>query len=284
MNNTGKVDKFRAKTVTQKAQKLKRLKELLEAKKAKDRVGNQPPTKVKNKKRNQMATTTTAQSKMSTLQQNMQQKLKGARFRWINESLYTKTGDKAFDMVQKDPSIFEEYHQGFSAQVEKWPVNPVDVYIDFLQNKPKMTVADLGCGEAKLAATVGDKHTVHSFDLVAHNRYVTPCNIAHVPLEDETVDVAIFCLALMGTDFIKFIREANRILKSRGELKIAEVVSRIPDIDAFISALKKQGFKLAYKDTNNKMFIMIDLVKTGRSPAKYSEQSNLLKSCIYKRR
>ncbi|KAJ2899188.1 25S rRNA (adenine645-N1)-methyltransferase [Coemansia aciculifera] len=222
---------------------------------------------------------------LSTLQQKMQQKLKGARFRWINEALYTTTGDKALEMVQSDPSIFEEYHSGFSAQVEKWPVNPVDVFIGYLRSKPKrLVVADLGCGAARLSATVGQQHTVHSFDLVAYNDLITPCNIADVPLPDDAVDVAIFCLALMGTDFLKFIREANRILRIGGELKIAEVVSRVSDVDAFVQALEGQGFKLARTDASNKMFIMFDFTKVRRSPAKLREAPGLLKPCIYKRR
>ncbi|KAJ1865222.1 25S rRNA (adenine645-N1)-methyltransferase [Coemansia sp. RSA 2703] len=223
---------------------------------------------------------------LSKLQQKMQQKLKGARFRWINETLYTTTGDKAFEMVQNDPRIFEEYHQGFSAQVEKWPVNPVDVFIKQLQQRDRLVVADMGCGEAKLAATVGNQHTVHSFDLVAYNSLITPCNIAEVPLEDATADMVIFCLALMGTDFIKFIREANRILRQGGELKIAEVVSRVTDIAAFVSELETQGFRLKHKDAANKMFIMLDFVKIRPFSEASSRNNNseLLKPCIYKRR
>ncbi|KAJ1933619.1 25S rRNA (adenine645-N1)-methyltransferase [Linderina pennispora] len=215
----------------------------------------------------------------------MQQKLKGARFRWINEMLYTTTGDRAFDMVQKDPAIFEEYHRGFSSQVEKWPVNPIDVFIGYLKkSSKKLVVADMGCGEAGIAAAVGNQHEIHSFDLVAHNRYITPCNIANVPMERDTADVVIFSLALMGTDFLKFIREANRILRKGGELKIAEVVSRIPDIDGFVKALEGQGFKHTHKDASNKMFIMLDFVKTKSPPASFNANSTLLKPCIYKRR
>ncbi|KAJ2539503.1 25S rRNA (adenine645-N1)-methyltransferase [Coemansia sp. RSA 1933] len=223
---------------------------------------------------------------LSKLQQKMQQKLKGARFRWINETLYTTTGTKAFDMMRDDPKIFEEYHQGFTSQVEKWPVNPVDVFIKQLEmTKKRLVVADMGCGEAKLAATVRKQHKVHSFDLVAYNKYITACNIAKVPLKNGVVDVVIFCLALMGTDFIKFIREANRILRAGGELKIAEVVSRISDIDSFVSALEKQGFKLEHKDVSNKMFAVFQLTKVGEVPPLLSDGAkDLLKPCIYKRR
>ena len=37
---------------------------------------------------------------------------------------------------------------------------------------------------------------------------VTACNLAHVPLPNASLDVAVFCLALMGTDWIKFVEEA----------------------------------------------------------------------------
>ncbi|KAJ2023250.1 25S rRNA (adenine645-N1)-methyltransferase [Coemansia sp. S85] len=275
--------------------KLNKVKELLAAKREKDvlkssedaasRAKSDSTGKCVVPKAAPSSATSSSSGGLSVLQQKMQQKLKGARFRWINEALYTTTGDKALEMVQKDPTIFEEYHQGFSAQVEKWPVNPVDVFIDYLRSKPKqLVVADLGCGEARLSATVGQQHTVHSFDLVAYNELITPCNIADVPLPSDSVDMAIFCLALMGTDFIKFIREANRILRVGGELKIAEVVSRVSDVDAFVLALEGQGFKLTRTNAKNKMFIMLDFTKVKRSPAKLSDKPNLLKPCIYKRR
>jgi ribosomal RNA-processing protein 8 len=41
---------------------------------------------------------------------------------------------------------------------------------------------------------------VHSFDLVAVNEMVTACDMANVPLQDENIDIAVFCLSLMGTN------------------------------------------------------------------------------------
>ena len=48
--------------------------------------------------------------------------------------------------------------------------------------------------------------TVHSFDLVAGAPGVVACNMAAVPLGDTSVDAAIFCLALMGTDYGAFLQ------------------------------------------------------------------------------
>ena len=50
-----------------------------------------------------------------------------------------------------------KYHRGFREQVEKWPVHPLDIIIEWLGKYPKARVADFGCGEARLAATVPNK-------------------------------------------------------------------------------------------------------------------------------
>lgn len=43
------------------------------------------------------------------------------------------------------------------------------------------------------------------------------------------MDVAVFCLALMGTDYGSFLEEAVRVLRPGGWLWIAEVRSRFAD-------------------------------------------------------
>lgn len=64
--------------------------------------------------------------------------------------------------------------------MESWPVNPVDVIIKQLKKLPAGTiVADLGCGDAKIAHTL-TKQKVLSFDLVAKNDKVVACDISKV--------------------------------------------------------------------------------------------------------
>jgi len=48
-----------------------------------------------------------APTSLSSLQQKMKDKLSGARFRWINEQLYTTESTKAFESFQDDPSLFD---------------------------------------------------------------------------------------------------------------------------------------------------------------------------------
>ncbi|RUP47814.1 methyltransferase-domain-containing protein [Jimgerdemannia flammicorona] len=255
-------------------------------------------------------------SGLTSLQQRMRKKLSGARFRWLNEQLYTTSGNKSFELFREKPEMFEEvrrpfqsvpfYHAGFRSQVSSWPTNPVDVLIENLRTKPTdTTIADLGCGDAKIASVLA-KHKVLSFDLVARNDKVVACDIAKVPLPPKFVDVAVFCLSLMGTNYIDFLTEASRILKPNGELKIAEVVSRFSDVDAFVDVLSAIGFDLVSKDDSNTMFILFDFVKRagadgdgskkhgdgkgkggaagGTLPQALRKAEELLKPCLYKKR
>lgn len=64
---------------------------------------------------------------------------------------------------------------------------------------------------------------VHSFDLVAAAPHVVACNMAHVPLPDASADVAVFSLALMGTDYGSFLVEAARVVRHKGWIWLAEV-------------------------------------------------------------
>lgn len=80
--------------------------------------------------------------------------------------------------------------------------------------------------------------------MVAVNDLVTKCDMKKVPLNPESVDMAVFSLSLMGTNVIEFLLEAHRVLKQKGVLKIAEVVSRIEDRYVFIRKVESIGFKL----------------------------------------
>ena len=101
--------------------------------------------------------------------------------------------------------------------------------------KGQSTIADLGCGTASLAYRLQPSLkalnlTLHSFDLSKPSGpsapLVTVADISALPLADGSVDVAIFCLALMGTNWLDFIDEAWRLLRWRGELWVSEIKSR----------------------------------------------------------
>lgn len=108
--------------------------------------------------------------------------------------------------------------------------------------------------------------------------------------ESASVDAAVFCLALMGTDYGTFITEAFRVLRSGGLLWIAEVRSRFVksngggDVFAsFVEALKQQGLNVTHQDSSNKMFVVFEAKKVADS-CDVTVQWPELKPCLYKRR
>ncbi|XP_064608821.1 ribosomal RNA-processing protein 8-like isoform X2 [Liolophura sinensis] len=217
----------------------------------------------------------------STLKEKVTAKLTSARFRFLNEQLYTQTGQESYNLFAEDEEAFLVYHDGFQNQVEKWPSNPLDSIIKYISNKPpSLIVADFGCGDARLAQSIPNK--VHSFDLVALNEHVTACDMAKVPLKKRSVDICVFCLSLMGTNLVDYLTEANRILKTGGILKIAEVSSRFDSLPQFIDSLKKLGFSSINQNTPSRMFVLLDFKKVSHPQTTALALS--LKPCVYKRR
>ncbi|KYM92446.1 Ribosomal RNA-processing protein 8 [Atta colombica] len=226
----------------------------------------------------------TLRDKKPTLRDRMQMQLKASRFRFINETLYNNDSLQSKHYFQKDPDSFMAYHAGYKQQIEQWPINPLDVIISSIKKLPTDNViADFGCGEARLAASV--PHTVHSFDFIALNDEVKACDMAHTPLLMNSIHVVVFCLSLMGSNLNDYIIEANRVLKNNGILKIAEVESRFEDVKDFIRLLRHYGFKNTWKDLSHNLFYFMDFKKNEDISMKRKNLPAItLKSCVYKKR
>lgn len=69
------------------------------------------------------------------LKERMMSRLTSARFRFINEQMYRSTGSEAAEMFAHDKDAFTVYHVGFQSQVSKWPTNPVDKMIDYINRR-----------------------------------------------------------------------------------------------------------------------------------------------------
>ena len=181
-------------------------------------------------------------------------------------------------------------------------------------------------------ASVKHQHIqVHSFDLVG-SELVTACDIAHTPLKKEQVDVAgtyyaayifnhlVFCLSLMGTNYLDFILEAWRICKIGSRLMIAEVESRfassspsshsgpVDDDEAeeeasafvenreadFIAEVESVGFKLCGTvDKTNRVFVLMEFEKIKKAESTSHRkrpkavsvgEKPSLRPCMYKKR
>lgn len=86
---------------------------------------------------NQINTTATPQNKkckVTTLREKMTQKLKAAKFRLLNEQIYTNTGKAMHKYFKESVEDFEAYHEGYKQQVSKWPLNPLSLIIKKINN------------------------------------------------------------------------------------------------------------------------------------------------------
>lgn len=289
-------------------------------------------------------------SKLTPLQSQMQEKLVSARFRHLNQTLYTTPSSQSLKLFSESPSSFTSYHAGFRAQVAVWPQNPVDTFIADLQARAAITpppsqkqkwrderkvkkkasataipttrldplprsgpsnictIADLGCGDATLAGTLtplASKLSLRllSFDLAIgdgpHTALISVADICHLPLRVNEVDIAVLCLALMGTNWVEAVDEVARIVRPGGEVWVAEVRSRFArskttrgegfrdkgddeilaeqdesiagssslvkqdtDVLPFVAVFQRRGFALKGKpDLGNKMFMRMRFIR-----------------------
>ncbi|XP_062127998.1 ribosomal RNA-processing protein 8 [Drosophila sulfurigaster albostrigata] len=209
--------------------------------------------------------------------------LMGGRFRYINEQLYTMNSKKAEDLFRSDSGAFDAYHAGYRQQVEKWPSNPLNRIIKLVKRLSKTAViGDFGCGEGKLAQSVPNK--VYSMDLVSRRADIVACNITKTPLEAQALDVAVYCLSLMGTNLNDYLLEANRVLKLHGNVYIAEIQSRFEDVREFIRFMTSCGFDLVKKDVAVNYFYFFHFRKMRHVGKDVKLKPFSLKPCLYRKR
>ena len=188
-------------------------------------------------------------------------------FSRMNNRWYAAGSQKTHARLEANPEEWAHYHTMYQELRASWDVVPYQEEVRWLeQRKKSLDVADLGCGEALIAKAVGDHHRVLSFDHVAINETVTACDIAAVPHDDASLDLAIFCLSLMGANFTDYVREAHRMLRLDGELHIWEPAAYFDDVSAFCADLERLGFELIGKPSKQGLFVRIRAIKTATAP------------------
>ena len=188
-------------------------------------------------------------------------------FSKMNNRWYASESTKTHDRLANNKEEWAHYHTLYRQLRETWPVVPYKEEIRWLSEPERngLVVGDFGCGEALIAAEVGHKHTMHNFDHVAIDERVIACDITRVPLEDQSLDLAIFCLSLMGSNFTDYIREAHRCLHIDGYLHIWEAASYFDDVKKFAAGLAKLGFEVTTPIVEG-AFVRIYAIKNAKKP------------------
>ncbi len=187
-------------------------------------------------------------------------------FSKMNNRWYAAASQSTHARLAGNPEEWAHYHTMYQQLRKSWTVVPYKEEIQWLSERQrKLVVGDFGCGEALIAAAVSDRHQVHSFDHVAINDSVVACDIARVPMESGTLDVAIFCLSLMGANFTDYVREAHRCLRLDGLLHVWEPASYFSDVNRFCSALGRLGFDVMGPQTEG-LFVRVYAVRNAKKP------------------
>ncbi len=181
-------------------------------------------------------------------------------FTRLNNRINSENSETTHDRMIADPEEWEEYHRKYREARKTWSIIPYEEIIKRLKAlSPRLQIGDFGCGEAKIADTVG-RERVYSFDHVAINDTVTACDIKSVPLPDEALDVAIFSLSLMGRNWPDYIKEARRCLVTNGTLMVAETTKSLsPEgrLSRLREVITQQGFQI-YNDEQKGDFTFIE--------------------------
>ena len=214
-------------------------------------------------------------------------KLEAGQFRFLNEVLYTTPSSESQEMFKKDPEYFHIYHRGFAGQIQSWPVNPLAVVEEeirkiLIKQQDNLVITDLGCGLGQLELNLKDSPNakVFSYDLVSAKEHVISCDIAKLPLRKRKVDIAVFCLSLMGVNHVQMVQEAHRVLKRRGTLIVAEVSTRFV-LQDLLHKMRVLGFKSVKSLIPNSYFSVFIFQKVK---PRDEEVLQLFEPCKYKKR
>jgi hypothetical protein len=182
-------------------------------------------------------------------------------FSKMNQQLNSSSSATTHKKFLQHPEDWEYYHSLYREARKEWTIVPYEEAAKWCKARPHLVVGDFGCGEALLAQEIENK--VYSFDHIAVNEDVTSCDIAHVPIDDEFLDAAIFSLSLMGTNYLDYLKEAHRCLKLDGHLWIAETTSRYQNLSSLEEELSKIGFDPVSKQEKGS-FTFLRLIKSDR--------------------
>jgi hypothetical protein len=163
--------------------------------------------------------------------------------------------------ITENPEEWYEYHKARHENMKTWNEIPYEYIASKIKNKNRI-VADFGCGE-NLMKTFIPNNKVYSFDHIAIDDSVIACDMANTPLDNESIDIAVFSLALWGTNFEDYFKEAYRLLNYDGLMYIAEPSKTYTqeDRDELLDILRRNGFTLVGNIEDRGKFFYITVIK-----------------------
>lgn len=172
-----------------------------------------------------------------------------------------------------NPDEFKEYHRQREISKEYWVEDPVDRVADIINSWSNRytRIIDMGCGMNKLKTVVNGNKTVQGVDHINVSPDVTVIEADMSNLngivDNNSKDVAVFCLSLWGVNYKDYFTEAYRILDNDGRMIIVEPSSKFgvdkhfSTIDEFVDDIENYGFERTGKVETHNNFVYLKFTK-----------------------
>ena len=194
--------------------------------------------------------------------QIQQRLIKYGDFSKLNNKLNSEKSDTTNKRLSTNRGEeWREYHRQYREARKTWTIIPYEEIINRIkQLSPRLQIGDFGCGEAQIMEKFGINR-VYSFDHVAINDNIIAGDMKKVPIPDDSIDVAVFSLSLMGKNWTDYLQEAKRCLATNGYLLIAETTKSLRSNGGRLSklrdTLKTEGFEI-YEDIEKDDFTFLE--------------------------
>ena len=140
--------------------------------------------------------------------------------------------DTLHQKFKDNPTLWEDYHQMRASTFANYdpasiPSNRIIQELEKIKTKRQVVVVDMGCGKASIAHHFqkDTRFVFHNYDHQSGgDTMIQEIDISSLPLDDASAEYAIMSLALWGTkeNCIQYIKEAFRVLESKGRLYISD--------------------------------------------------------------
>ena len=179
-------------------------------------------------------------------------------FSELNKKWSVSNSKTIKERLRKDKSEWNYYHTLYREKRKGWSEIPYIEISKKIKDRNDWIVADLGCGENLLSKEITNK--VYSFDYVGIDESVIECDISDIPLENNKVDVSVFCLSLMGTNYQEYLQEGYRILKPYGSMFVVEPQKKWENnSEKLVLELESIGMKVVESYTSSRFLYILSL-------------------------
>jgi ribosomal RNA-processing protein 8 len=205
-----------------------------------------------------------------TPSQRVEHERKISEFSRLNNVWNRSYSNTIHDRITQDPQYLVEYHAKLQDIRSRWLIDPVNVIAEKINSLKipanvimKLVIGDFGCGRCELSELLKE-NKVYCFD--HHkilNEKIIACNMKDTGLKADKLDVAVFCLSLMGYDWPEYIKEARRCLAKNGYLVIGQTSRELNEgerLHSLRDIIGKEGFEI-YSEEQRGDFTFIEARK-----------------------